>query len=205
MTFTGIILLAGFIIFAALMVMRLLPTLLALPLLAAWIAFVAGMPFVAWLNDVLLGGALRLASPIALVIFGAMFARVIQKTGISDAIIKKAAELSGDQPVSIAFLITAATVFVFSGMSGLGPVIMTGSIMSIVGLAQFIVTMITAKKAKKEIKQYEKEEQGNYDVVDSKKQNAPEQKAETPEVIEAEEAHEDPAQIEGPKAIENKE
>ncbi|MBQ9457436.1 MAG: hypothetical protein IJU64_02885 [Bacilli bacterium] len=83
--------------------------------------------------------------------------------------------------------------------------IMTGSIMSIVGLAQFIVTMITAKKAKKEIKQYEKEEQGNYDVVDSKKQNAPEQKAETPEVIEAEEAHEDPAQIEGPKAIENKE
>ena len=119
---------AGFLIFAALMVMRLLPTLLALPLLAAWIAFVAGMPFVSWLNDVLLGGALRLASPIALVIFGAMFARVIQKVGISDAIIKRAAELSGDQPVSIAFLLTAATVFVFSGMSGLGPVIMIGSI-----------------------------------------------------------------------------
>jgi hypothetical protein len=128
MTFSGFLLLAGFIIFAALMVMRLLPTLLALPLMAAWIAFVAGMPFVSWLNDVLLGGALRLASPIALVIFGAMFARVIQKTGISDTIIKKAAELSGDQPISIAFLLTAATVFVFSGMSGLGPVIMIGSI-----------------------------------------------------------------------------
>ena len=128
MTVTGIILLAGFIIFALLMVMRLLPTLLALPLMAVWISFVAGMPFVAWLNDVLLGGALRLASPIALVIFGAMFARVIQKTGISDTIIKKAAELSGDQPVSIAFLLTAATFFVFSGMSGLGPVIMIGSI-----------------------------------------------------------------------------
>ena len=128
MTFTGIILLAGFLIFTVVMVMRLLPTLLALPLLAAWIAFVAGMPFVSWLYDVLLGGALRLASPIALVIFGAMFARVIQKVGISDAIIKKAAELSGDQPVSIAFLLTAATVFVFSGMSGLGPVIMIGSI-----------------------------------------------------------------------------
>jgi len=120
--------LAGFIIFAALMVMRLLPALLALPLMAAWISLVTGMPFVSWLNDVLLGGALRLASPIALVIFGAMFARVIQKTGISDNIIKKAAELSGDQPVSIAFLLTAATVFVFSGMSGLGPVIMIGSV-----------------------------------------------------------------------------
>ena len=128
MTFTGILLLAGFLIFAVLMVMRLLPTLLALPLMAAWIAFVAGMPFVSLLNDVLLGGALRLASPIALVIFGAMFARVIQKTDISDTIIKKAAELSGDQPISIAFLLTAATVFVFSGMSGLGPVIMIGSI-----------------------------------------------------------------------------
>ena len=128
MTITGIVLLVGFAVFAALMVMRLLPTLLALPLMAAWIAFVAGMPFDIWLNSVLLGGALKLASPIALVIFGAMFARVIQKTGISGTIIKKAAELSGDQPISIAFLLTAATVFVFSGMSGLGPVIMIGSI-----------------------------------------------------------------------------
>ncbi len=83
--------------------------------------------------------------------------------------------------------------------------IMTGSIMSIVGLAQFIVTMITAKKAKKEINQYEKEEQGNYDVVDSEKQIAPEKKRKTPEVIEAEEAQENPTQIEGPKALENKE
>ena len=128
MTITGVLLLAGFLVFAVLMVMRLLPTLLALPLLAAWIAFITGIPFVSWLNDVLLAGALRLASPIALVIFGAMFARVIQKTGISNAIIKKTAELSGDQPISIAFLLTAATVFVFSGMSGLGPVIMIGSI-----------------------------------------------------------------------------
>lgn len=66
--------------------------------------------------------------PIALVIFGSMFAKVIQKTGISDEIIKKAAELSGDKPIAIAVLMTAATAFVFLGMSGLGAIIMIGSI-----------------------------------------------------------------------------
>ena len=60
--------------------------------------------------------------PITLVIFGAMFAKVIQKTGISDEIIKKAAELSGDKPIAIAVLMTAATAFIFLGMSGLGAI-----------------------------------------------------------------------------------
>ncbi|WP_297967992.1 hypothetical protein [uncultured Anaerovibrio sp.] len=41
-------------------------------------------------------------------------------TNISDAIIKKAAELSGDTPIALATLMTAATAFVFLGMSGLG-------------------------------------------------------------------------------------
>ena len=74
------------------------------------------------------GGALRLSSAIALVVFGSMFARVIQKTGISSAIIKKAAELAGDRPIAIGFLMLAATAFVFMGMSGLGAVLMVGSI-----------------------------------------------------------------------------
>ena len=128
MTIAGILLLLGFILFAALMVLRLLPTLLALPLMAAWIAFVCGVPFFDWLSDILLKGSFRLSTPIVLVVFGAMFAKVIQKTGISDAIIKKAAELSGDQPIAIAVLMTAATAFVFLGMSGLGAIIMIGSI-----------------------------------------------------------------------------
>lgn len=41
---------------------------------------------------------------------GAMFAKVIQKTNISDAIIKKAAELSGDKPIALATLMTAAAI-----------------------------------------------------------------------------------------------
>ena len=128
MTSSGILLLGGFVLFAVLMVMRLLPALLALPLMAAWIAWVAGLPFLTWANEVLLGGAMRLSSAIALVVFGSMFARVIQKTGISSAIIKKAAELAGDRPIAIGFLMLAATAFVFMGMSGLGAVLMVGSI-----------------------------------------------------------------------------
>ena len=128
MTISGILLLVGFVFFALLMVWRILPTLLALPLMAAWIAFISGVPFFDWLNEILLKGSFRLSIPIMLVIFGSMFAKVIQKTGISDAIIKKAAELSGDKPIAIAFLLTAATAFVFLGMSGLGAIIMIGSI-----------------------------------------------------------------------------
>ena len=128
MTVSGILLLVGFVLFATLMVVRVLPTLLALPLMAAWIAFIAGVPFFDWLNEILLKGSFRLSMPIALVIFGSMFAKVIQKTGISDAIIKKAAELSGDKPIAIGVLMTAATAFIFLGMSGLGAIIMIGSI-----------------------------------------------------------------------------
>ena len=94
MTLAGILLLGGFVLFAALMVARVLPTLLALPLMAGWIAFIAGVPFFDWLSDIMVKGAFRLNAPIVLVVFGSMFARVIQKTGISDTIIKKAGELS---------------------------------------------------------------------------------------------------------------
>ena len=128
MTLAGILLLGGFVLFAALMVARVLPTLLALPLMAGWIALIAGVPFFGWLSEIVVKGSFRLSAPIVLVVFGSMFARVIQKTGISDTIIKKAAELSGDQPVAIASLMTAATAFIFLGMSGLGAIIMIGSI-----------------------------------------------------------------------------
>ena len=128
MTASGILLILGFVIFAALMVTRKLPTLLALPLMALWIAIVSGVSFTDWLNEILVKGSTKLGSSITLVIFGSMFAKIIQKTGISDAIIKKAAEFSDDCPFSIAILMTAATAFVFLGMNGLGAIIMVGSI-----------------------------------------------------------------------------
>lgn len=128
MTITGVFILAGFFAFAGLMIAKILPTILAMPLMAAWVAAVVQMPFPIYLNTVLLGGAVKLGSAMTVVIFGAMFARVVMKTGVSGTIIKKAAELAGDQPRTIAIVMTLATAFVFFGMSGLGAVIMVGSI-----------------------------------------------------------------------------
>lgn len=128
MSLSGILILITFFIFAGLMITKKLPTILALPLMAFVIAIIAGMPFKAMVNNIIIGGSTKLASSIAVVVFGAMFARVIMKTGISDAIIKKAAELAGDKPLPIAIILTAAIAFVFLGMNGLGAIIMIGSI-----------------------------------------------------------------------------
>lgn len=128
MTLEGVLILAGFFIFAGLMIGRILPAILALPCMAAWIALVVQLPLVVYLNTILLAGSMKLGSAMAVVIFGAMFARVIMKTGVSGTIIKKAAELAGDKPLPLALVLTAATAFVFLGMSGLGAVIMVGSI-----------------------------------------------------------------------------
>lgn len=128
MSLSGILILIAFFIFAALMVTKKLPTILALPLMAFVIAIIVGMPFKTMVNSIIIGGSTKLASSIAVVVFGAMFARVIMKTGISDAIIKKAAELAGDKPLPIAIILTAAIAFVFLGMNGLGAIIMIGSI-----------------------------------------------------------------------------
>lgn len=125
---TGVLIILGFVVFAALMATKKLQTLLALPLMAAWVSAVSGLSLPVYLNNVLLGGAMKLGSAMAVVIFGAMFARVIMKTGIADALIKTAAELAGDHPVTIALVMSLATVFVFLGVSGLGAVIMVGSI-----------------------------------------------------------------------------
>ena len=128
MSLSGILILIAFFIFAGLMISKKLPTILALPLMAFVIAIIVRMPFKDMVNTIIIGGSTKLASSVAVVVFGAMFARVIMKTGISDAIIKKAAELAGDKPLPIAIVLTAAIAFVFLGMNGLGAIIMVGSI-----------------------------------------------------------------------------
>lgn len=99
------------------------------------IAAVAGVPFVSADADtqsitdfVLSKGAVKLAGTISVTIFGAIFAKAIQKEGISDAIIRKAAELAGDKPTAIALALTAAIAIIFTAMSGAGPVIMVSQI-----------------------------------------------------------------------------
>ena len=95
------------------MMTKKMPAILALPCMGILIAVVAGVPFISSdaetqsiTSYVIAGGASRLASTIIVTVFGAIFAKVIQKEGISDAIIRKAAELAGDKPVMIALALT---------------------------------------------------------------------------------------------------
>ncbi len=134
-TFQLIVIIAIFLGGVALMMTKKLPAILALPIMGILIAAVAGVPFVSSDAEtqtiagyVISSGASRLAGTIIVTIFGAIFAKVIQKEGISDAIIRKAAELAGDKPVMIAIALTAATALIFTAMSGAGPVIMVSQI-----------------------------------------------------------------------------
>lgn len=134
-TLQVILIFAIFIAGVALMMTKKLPAILALPLMGILIAAVAGVPFVSADADtqsitdfVLSKGAVKLAGTISVTIFGAIFAKAIQKEGISDAIIRKAAELAGDKPTAIALALAAAIAIIFTAMSGAGPVIMVSQI-----------------------------------------------------------------------------
>ena len=131
-----VLILLFFVVFIGLMIAKKLPTILALPLLGVLVAAIAGAPSLTSAQEggqtimgfVIGQGASRLAGTIIATIFGGMFAKVIQKQGISDAIIRKAAELAGDKPYAIAFVLTAATALIFSAIGGAGPVIMVSTI-----------------------------------------------------------------------------
>ena len=133
------------------MMTKKMPAILTLPCMAILIAAVAGVPFVSADAEtqsitafVIAGGASRLSGTIIVTIFGAIFAKVIQKEGISDAIIRKAAELAGDKPVMIALALTAATALIFTAMSGAGPVIMVAQIAIPLFLSAGIAPIVAA-------------------------------------------------------------
>ena len=147
-----ILILAVFALFIGLMIAKKLPTLLALPLLGIIIAVIAGVPFQTPLEEggqtimghVIGAGSSRLAGTMIAAIFGAMFAKVIQKQGISDTIIRKAAELAGDKPFAIALVLTTATAIVFSAIGGAGAVIMVSTIVIPLMLSAGIAAKVAA-------------------------------------------------------------
>lgn len=131
-----ILILAIFFGAIALMMTKKLPAILALPLIGIAVAAVAGVPFMTTtaedgqtiLGYVVGAGSAKLASTMIVTMFGAIFAKVIEKQGIAENVIRKAAELAGDKPLTMAFTLTAAIVVIFIGMSGAGPVIMVCTI-----------------------------------------------------------------------------
>lgn len=133
----GTLIIVAFLIIAALMMTKKIPTLLALPLMAVVICVIAGVPAVGtdadgnaigWLQTVFEAGTVRMGSAIMAVIFGAWLGQVMNKTGITENIIKKSAELGGDRPLIVTLIMVAVVALLFTTLNGLGSIIMVGTI-----------------------------------------------------------------------------
>lgn len=128
---TSIAIVAIFFVFAFLMLTQRLSTVLSLIAMAILIALVAGVPVGGTqgiLVDIVEGGATRLGSAIAAVIFGAWLGQTMIQTGISHSMIAKAAELGGDKPMGVALALAVVVALIFTTVGHLGAVIMIGTI-----------------------------------------------------------------------------
>ena len=124
---TGLAIVLVFLLLAGLMIARVIPALLAVPLMAVAMAAIAGSsPARARRRDRL--GAVQLAPVYATVIFGALLSRVVLQTGIAETIVAYAAEFGGDRPFVLALVLCAAVALLFTSVTGLGAIIMIGTI-----------------------------------------------------------------------------
>jgi Mg2+/citrate symporter len=130
----AILILVVFAVFAVLMMTRRISTLLALLTMGILIALIGGIkvyPFDAkdgLIVDTLAGGVVRMAAAYTAVMFGAWMGQVLNQTGISKDIIRRAAELAGDKPLAVAIVLAIVTALLFTNLAGLGSVIMVGTI-----------------------------------------------------------------------------
>ena len=119
--------LAIFAVAAALMYARVLPALLAVPLMALGVAAAAGAGF-GDLQTVAVDGSTRLAGVMVTVVCGAILSRVTIASGIAETIVSYAAEFGGDRPAVLALALSAAVAALFTSLTGLGAIVMVGSI-----------------------------------------------------------------------------
>lgn len=133
----AILIIGFFLLIGALMMSRKLPTFLALILMAVGIAVIAGVPFIGTdadgntigiFKEILEAGSYKMAAAMAAIIFGGWYGRMVTQTGVSRALITKAAELGGDRPLVICLVLYVVLAFLWTNLSGLGAIIMTGSI-----------------------------------------------------------------------------
>jgi hypothetical protein len=106
---------------------RWMPALVAVPAMAMLMALVAGVP-VSKLGAIVTGGAVQLAPVYVAVIFGALLGRVTIETGIARTIVDYAAEYGGERPLALSLIFSAIVALLFTSLSGLGGIIMVGSI-----------------------------------------------------------------------------
>lgn len=121
------LILVVFLGFATLMYLRWMPAILAVPLMAMAMSLAAGVPFT-HLGAIVVVGSASLAQVYVAVIFGALLGRVTLDTGIARAIVNLAAEYGGERPLVLALILCAIVALLFTSLTGLGAIIMVGSI-----------------------------------------------------------------------------
>jgi len=124
---SGIAIILVFLILAGLMIARKVPALLAVPVMALAIGAIAGAG-PGGVADIFAKGSVQLAPTIATLIFGALLSRVVLSTGIAETIVTVAAEFGGDRPLVLALVLCAAVALLFTSVTGLGAIIMIGTI-----------------------------------------------------------------------------
>jgi hypothetical protein len=133
----GIVIIVAFFILAVLMIRRTIPTFVALLLMAIVTCVVSGVPLmgkdadgreIGWLQTIIEAGSIRMAAAIVASVFGCWLGQLMNRTGVTETIIKKSAELGGDRPLVVSVILMAANAILFTTLSGLGSVIMVGSI-----------------------------------------------------------------------------
>ncbi|MBM4162278.1 MAG: citrate transporter, partial [Ignavibacteria bacterium] len=128
----GLIILVVFLVAAILMFLRKLPALLALPLMAIAIAAIEVLTGKLSVQDlmqcVIADGAIRLADPIVISMFGGMLSILMQKTGVAESFVRRGAELAGDNPWVVTVIMLFIITLLFTTIGGLGAVIMVGTI-----------------------------------------------------------------------------
>ncbi len=127
-TFQALALLVVFILITGLMSKRIWPALLAMPVLAILISLIAGIKPTDIFQYVIGEGTFRLTEPIVISMFGGVLSVIMQKTGIAEGFIKKGAELSGDNPLVIAYVMFLFIIMLFTTLGGLGAMILVGAI-----------------------------------------------------------------------------
>lgn len=133
----GILIIVFMVAIMALMVTRKMPTVLALFVLTVGICLIGGVPAVAldadgksvgFLQAVIQSGATMLGDAIMVAIFAGWLGMVMEKTQISETMIKKGAELGGDKTLVVTLILFVVAALLFSTVNGLGTVIMVGTI-----------------------------------------------------------------------------
>lgn len=146
--------LAVFILTVALMMTKKLPTIIALPLMAIVFSLIAGVPLtssdpekVTLFKTVLQQGGSRMADAMASLMFGAWFAQILNRLGITKGIVKKAAEMGGDKPLTTSLIFFVAAAIIFLAGNGLGMYILVGTIiipiMITTGVSPFNAGLVT--------------------------------------------------------------